>query len=88
MGEVYLAEDPTLRRQVAIKVLAEEVARDPDRRQRFVREAVAASALTHPHAAVVYEAGDTADARHHAQRTTDAGSIWLATASTGTTIAY
>jgi serine/threonine protein kinase/tetratricopeptide (TPR) repeat protein len=59
MGEVYLAEDPTLRRRVAIKLLAEEVARDPERRHRFVREAVAASALTHPHVAAVYEAGET-----------------------------
>ncbi|HEV8657920.1 MAG TPA: protein kinase, partial [Thermoanaerobaculia bacterium] len=61
MGEVYLAEDPTLRRQVAIKLLAEEFAGDPQRRHRFVREAVAASALTHPHVAIVYEAGETAD---------------------------
>jgi serine/threonine-protein kinase len=61
MGEVYLAEDPTLRRQVAIKLLAEEVAGDPQRHDRFVREAVAASALTHPHVAIVYEAGETAD---------------------------
>ena len=56
MGDVFLAEDPTLRRRVAIKVLAEFMSADPGMLRRFVDEAVAASALTHPNVAVVYEA--------------------------------
>ena len=48
MGEVYLAEDIRLGRQVALKVLASETAGDPDRRARFEREARAVAALNHP----------------------------------------
>lgn len=47
MGEVFLAEDTTLDRQVALKVLPADVTTDPDRMQRFTREAKAASALNH-----------------------------------------
>ena len=55
MGEVYLAEDTKLRRKVAIKVLPEELTRDPDRRRRFVQEARAAAGVEHPHIAAVYD---------------------------------
>ena len=48
MGEVYLAEDTRLARRVALKVLSRELARDPDRRARFEREARAGAALNHP----------------------------------------
>jgi len=48
MGEVYLAEDTKLGRQVALKVLAHDSAHDPDRRARFEREARAVAALNHP----------------------------------------
>src|SRR5207253_202839 len=58
MGEVYLAEDPKLQRNVALKIVS-----DPDEKakRRFVREAVTASQLSHPNVAVVYEAGETDD---------------------------
>lgn len=59
MGEVFLAEDTRLERQAAIKFLPAELAADPDRRQRFLKEARAASALNHPHVCVVYDVGET-----------------------------
>ena len=55
MGEVYLAEDPTLQRQVALKILSRP---DEKSRRRFVREAITSSKLSHPNVAVVYEAGE------------------------------
>ncbi len=61
MGEVFLAEDTRLERKAAIKFLPAEMAADPARRQRFVNEARAASALNHPHVCVVYDVGETGD---------------------------
>jgi len=55
MGEVYLAEDPQLQRQVALKILT---GADAKAKRRFVREAITASKLSHPNVAVVYEAGE------------------------------
>src|SRR5581483_10512793 len=54
MGEVYRARDENLAREVAIKVLPNELASDHDRLQRFEREARAAAALNHPNILAVY----------------------------------
>ncbi len=60
MGEVYLGEDTRLGRKVAIKVLPEAFASDPERLARFEQEARAAAALNHPHLAVVHDVGSDA----------------------------
>jgi len=59
MGQVYLAKDENLERQVAIKILPEELEQDSATRQRFVREAKSAAALDHPFICKVYEAGES-----------------------------
>jgi Tol biopolymer transport system component/predicted Ser/Thr protein kinase len=54
MGEVYRARDTRLKREVALKVLPDAFARDPDRMVRFRREATVLASLNHPHIAALY----------------------------------
>src|SRR5580698_5134786 len=54
MGEVYRARDTKLGRQVAIKVLPDVLARDPERMARFEREARMLASLNHPNIAAIY----------------------------------
>src|SRR3989441_8043259 len=54
MGEVYRAKDTKLHRDVAIKVLPDLFAKDPERLARFEREAHVLAALNHPHIAAIY----------------------------------
>src|SRR5438105_14707254 len=61
MGVVYLAEDILLGRRVAIKTLHSRTGQDPQFRARFLREARAVSALSHPHIATIYDYGKTED---------------------------
>src|SRR6266536_1236773 len=58
MGEVYLARDTKLDRNIALKILPAELAVNRERMVRFVQEAKAAAALNHPHVAHVYEIGE------------------------------
>ena len=57
MGEVYLARDTTLRREVALKVLSKTVATEPDYMSRFEEEARLASSLNHPNIVTIYGVG-------------------------------
>ena len=57
MGEVYRARDARLGREVAIKVLPESLARDPERLRRFEQESRAIAALSHPNILPIYDVG-------------------------------
>ncbi|MGH9399988.1 MAG: protein kinase domain-containing protein, partial [Thermoanaerobaculia bacterium] len=61
MGEVYRAKDTRLGREVAIKVLPEQLARDPDLVRRFEQEARAVAALSHPNILTLYDFGRDGD---------------------------
>src|ERR1700692_2940969 len=60
MGEVYRAKDTKLKRDVALKVLPDSFARDPERMARFQREAEVLASLNHPNIAQIYGVEDRA----------------------------
>ena len=61
VGEVYLADDPRLRRQVALKILNAKFAGDENARARFLREAQMAAGLDHPNICALHEIGTDGD---------------------------
>ena len=58
MGQVFLADDTSLHRKVALKILPKELASNKDRMRRFVQEAQAAATLNHPNIATIHEIGE------------------------------
>ncbi len=86
MGEVFLALDTRLDRQVALKILPAEFERDGDRRRRFTREARAAAALSHPNVATIFDIGETGGVSYIAMEFVEGRT--LADRMTGTTLAF
>jgi|GEM_PF-504669 len=64
MGQIYLARDAQLGRNIALKLISQDFAADPRRVLRFEQEARAASALNHPNVCVIHEIGITDNGRH------------------------
>jgi serine/threonine protein kinase len=58
MGVVYKARQQSLERDVALKVIKDEIAAEPEYRDRFLREAKLAASVDHPHVVTVYDVGD------------------------------
>ncbi len=84
MGEVYLAKDTRLRRNVALKLLPPDLSLNKDRLLRFEQEAYAASALNHPNILTIYEIGQANDIRFIAAEFIDG--VTLRQQMTGTQI--
>jgi tRNA A-37 threonylcarbamoyl transferase component Bud32 len=61
MGQVYKARDTVLDRPVALKVMAAQIADDPELKQRFEREAIAVAKMTHPNVVTVFDLGNLPD---------------------------
>ncbi|HKZ13761.1 MAG TPA: serine/threonine-protein kinase [Solirubrobacterales bacterium] len=61
MGVVYKARQRSLDRDVALKVIREEIASEPEYRERFLREAKLAASVDHPHVVTVYDVGEEDD---------------------------
>src|SRR5437870_11145800 len=80
MGEVYRAKDTKLDRAVAIKILPEAVAQDPERLARFEREAKVLAALNHPNIAAIYGLEERALVMELVEGETVTGPIPLETA--------
>jgi serine/threonine protein kinase len=80
MGEVYRARDTKLKRDVAIKVLPDSFADDPDRMLRFQREAEVLASLNHPNIATIHGVEDGALAMELVEGETLAGPLPLETA--------
>ena len=77
MGEVYGAEDTTLKRQVALKVLPSDLAASQERLERFQREAETLAAIDHPHIVHIYSVESAEDAGRTGPRLCEVGALRL-----------
>ncbi len=75
MGVVYRAEHLRLRREVALKIVAPEIADDVGFRERFAREARIAATLEHPHVVTVYDAGEAHGVLYLAMQLVEGGDL-------------
>lgn len=75
MGIVYRAKDSVLGREVALKVLPQEVMRDAGRRRRFLKEARLAAAINHPNLVAIYDVGEEAERIYLAMELVDGRSL-------------
>jgi serine/threonine-protein kinase len=75
MGAVYMAFQPSLQREIAIKVLPNSIAADPQAVERFNREALVSASLEHPHIVPVYDYGTEGDVNFVAMRLLSGGSL-------------
>src|SRR3990172_1766356 len=75
MGAVYRARDLKLGREVALKVLAPELASDSERLRRFEQEARAASALSHPNIVHIYDVGESDGTRYIAMELAEGSTL-------------
>lgn len=75
MGVVWLAVDPNLRREVAIKLLQQEYTRDERMVGRFLREAQSAAKLNHPNTVAIYHVGESAGAVFIVMEWVDGGNL-------------
>src|SRR5690349_4252371 len=75
MGEVYRAKDSKLDRDVAIKVLPESLARDPEALARFEREAKAVAALSHPNILAIFDYGSEDGLAYAAMELLEGGTL-------------
>ena len=82
-GVVFLAEDPRLRRLVAVKIPRPETLATPDLQRRFVRESQIAARLTHPHLVAIHEAGQAGPVSYQVTAYCAGGNLshWLQSAS-------
>ncbi len=75
MGDVYLAEDTSLSRKVALKFLSPHLCQDESCRKRFTREAQAAAALDHPNIAAIHEVGEYQGRPYYAMQVVEGQSL-------------
>ena len=75
MGEVWLAHDPELQRDLAVKTLLPEYVKNPERLKRFLREARAAAKLNHANTVTVFQVGSDGDLVYIAMELVEGGSL-------------